>query len=551
MADDRARTVPRLLQLSAAKYGDRIAVADGAVRLTFAELRALAERAARGFLALGIRPGDRVGIWAPNSATWMACSLGAQSAGAVVVPINTRYRAYEARELLARTDAAVLVVADGFLGYDYLAALRRTDRELAQEAADGGAEPPKTSVTRIVNVSGDAAPVPDTALGAGVLTWAQFLDGGAAVPDAALEDARSTVGPGDLSEIIFTSGTTGRSKGVMLTHAGALDLYYTYGAIWGVRPGDRYLVSLPFFHTGGNKAGMMLSLIFGMTVIPFPVFDPVHAMQVIESEGVTVMNGPPTVYATILDHPRRGEFNLGSLRVAATGAAVVPESLVERARTELPFENFITAYGLTECCGTATMCRSTDPTSVVAATNGAALPGVELKVVGPDGAGLPAGEPGEVLIRGANVTPGYWRDPDATAAAIDAGGWLHTGDIGHLDADGHLKITDRLKDLFIVGGFNVSPAEVEQVLARHQDISEVTVIGVPDARLGEVARAYVIPRPGANPDSDQIIAWCRERLANFKVPRTVEFVTTLPRNASGKVLKHELRRAATNPQPQK
>ena len=545
MADDRARTMPRLLQLSAAKYGDRIAVADGPVRFTFAELRTVAERAARGFLALGVRPGDRVGIWAPNSATWMACSLGAQTAGAVVVPINTRYRAYEARELLARTDAAVLVVADGFLGYDYIAALGRTDQELAQEAADGAAEPLKTSVTHIVNVSADAAPTTDTALGAGVLTWSQFLDGGAAVPDAALEDARSAVGPDDLSEIIFTSGTTGRSKGVMLTHAGPLDLYHEFGAIWGVQPGDRYLVSLPFFHSGGNKAGMMLCLIFGLTVIPFPVFDPVAAMQVIESEGVTVMNGPPTIYATILDHPRRAEFDLGSLRLAATGAAVVPESLVERARTELPFENFITAYGLTECCGTATMCRSTDPTSIVAATNGAALPGVELKVVGPDGASLPVGESGEVLIRGANVTPGYWRDPDATAAAIDAGGWLHSGDIGHLDAAGHLKITDRLKDLFIVGGFNVSPAEVEQVLTRHQDISEVTVIGVPDARLGEVAKAYVIPRPGANPDSGQIIAWCRERLANFKVPRTVEIVTTLPRNASGKVLKHELRQAAT------
>jgi acyl-CoA synthetase (AMP-forming)/AMP-acid ligase II len=547
VADDLARTIPRLLQVSAAKYGSRIAVADGDVRLTFTELRVLAERAARGFLAAGIRPGDRVGIWAPNSATWIACSLGAQTAGAVVVPINTRYRAFEARELLARTDAAVLVVADGFLGYDYIAALGRTEED-AEEDAEGDAALLKVSVTHIVNLC-DGQPTAGTALGAPVLSWPQFLDAGAGVSQSAVADASAAVAPDDLAEIIFTSGTTGRPKGVMLTHGATLDLYRSFGAIWGLRPGDRFLLSLPFFHTGGLKGGLINSLIHGATVIPFPVFDPLHAMQVIERERVTVMMGPPTVFATILDHPQRSEFDLASLRLASTGAAVVPQSLVERARAELPFENFITAYGLTECCGSATMCRPADPARVVAATNGTALPGVEVKVADPDGAGLAPGEPGEVLVRGSNVTPGYWRDPDATAAAIDADGWLHTGDVGHLDAEGHLTITDRLKDLFIVGGFNVSPAEVEQVLARHPEISEVTVIGVPDDRLGEVARAYVIPRPGTSPAGEAIITWCRERLANFKVPRTVEFVTALPRNASGKVLKHELRHAATEAQP--
>jgi acyl-CoA synthetase (AMP-forming)/AMP-acid ligase II len=276
-------------------------------------------------------------------------------------------------------------------------------------------------------------------------------------------------------------------------------------------------------------------------MVPMAVFDAAAAMATIEREGISVMNGSPTIYSSILDHPDRDRYDLSTLRVAATGAAVVPQRLVERARTELPFQNFVTAYGLTECCGTATMCRSTDSTETVAATNGSALPGVELRVVDPSGADLPSNEPGEVLVRGGNVTRGYWRDDIATAAAIDPAGWLHTGDIGTLDDAGNLKITDRLKDLFIVGGFNVSPAEVEQVLARHPDVSEVAVVGVPDVRLGEVAKAFVLVKPGHGLHEDEVIAWCRERLANFKVPRSVEVVDALPRNASGKVLKRELR----------
>jgi HIP---CoA ligase len=377
-----------------------------------------------------------------------------------------------------------------------------------------------------------------------VVSWAELAGLADRVPpDAALVTA-GAVSPGDLSEIIFTSGTTGPAKGVQLTHGASIELYVPYGQIWGLRPGDRYLIIFPFFHTAGSKAGIMTCLLHGVTMVPMPVFDPVEAMRMIEKHRISVMNGSPTIYTSILDHPERDNYDLGSLRVAATGASVVPQRLVERARTELSFENFITAYGLTECCGTATMCRSTDSAETVARTNGAALPGVELRVIGLDGGDVPAGEPGEVLVRGRNVTPGYWRDPGATAAAIDQDGWLHTGDIGTLDAAGNLKITDRLKDLFIVGGFNVSPAEVEQVMARHPGVSEVAVVGVPDTRLGEVGRAYVIPKPGTSPEPDQVIAWCRERLANFKVPRSVVFVATLPRNASGKVLKRELRASA-------
>ena len=527
------RTIPGLVRLSARRFAGLTAVSDGPARLTFAELGDRVLEAARAFMASGVRPGDRVGLWAPNSCRWVVAALGVVAAGGVVVPINTRYRGPEAHDLLARTSARLLVVEQGFLGYDHVGAVRNA---LADEA---GSVP--LDLQLIVDLA--AAPAGTD----GVTSWAELLAGAAAVAETDALAVADRVRPEDMSEIIFTSGTTGRAKGVTLSHGAGIDLYQPYGEIWGVRPGDRYLICLPFFHTGGLKAGILTSLLFGMTMVPMAVYDPVTAMQVIERERISVMNGSPTIYTSILDHRDRSRYDLSSLRVAATGAAIVPQRLVERARTELPFQNFITAYGLTECCGTATMCRSTDSTQVVAATNGSALPGVELRVVDRDGNALAPGEAGEVLIRGGNVTRGYWQDPEATAAAIDAAGWLHTGDIGTLDAAGQLKITDRLKDLFIVGGFNVSPAEVEQVMARHPDISEVAVVGVPDDRLGEVAKAFVITKHDRHPGQQEVIAWCRERLANFKVPRSIEFVSVLPRNASGKVLKRELRQTPAAP----
>ncbi|MEU8252075.1 AMP-binding protein [Nonomuraea sp. NPDC048916] len=528
MNDDQAaeRTIPRMLMASAERFGDRLAVIDGEAVLTFRELRDAALAVARAALALGIERGDRVGVWAPNSHRWITVSLGLHCAGATVVPVNTRYRGPEAREILARVRAKAVFVDGGFLGYDYAGVVREPGEEEGASLDD----------LAVVDMLGAGTPGDPRLLG-----WDGFLALGERVTGEAAREAASAVRPDDLAEVIFTSGTTGRAKGVTIPHGPSLDLYATYGRVWGLRPGDRYLVTLPFFHTGGNKAGMITSLLHGLTVVPMAVFDPVEAMRLIEAHGISVMNGSPTIYYSLLESSERGSYELGSLRVAATGAAVVPVALVERARSELPFEHFITAYGMTECFGTATMCRVGDSADVIARSNGRALPGVELKVVDGEGRDLPPGEPGEVLIRGANVTPGYWEDPAATGEAIDAAGWLHSGDIGTLDADGNLKITDRLKDLFFVGGFNVSPAEVEQVLARHPAVAEVAVVGVPDPRLGEVAKAYVVPRRGAEARGEEIIAWARERMANFKVPRTVELVSTLPRNASGKVLKGELR----------
>jgi HIP---CoA ligase len=296
----------------------------------------------------------------------------------------------------------------------------------------------------------------------------------------------------------------------------------------------------PFFHSFGYKAGILACLVSGAAIVPQMVYDAERAMRLVEAERITVFPGAPTIYQTILDHPGRAGFDLSSLRLAVTGAATVPVALVERMRRELSFDTVLTAYGLTEAV-VATMCRPGDDPDTVAHTSGRATAGFEVRVAGPDGGALEPGEQGEILLRGPNVMLGYLDDPDATRAAVDAGGWLHTGDVGRLDRRGYLTITDRLKDMFICGGFNVYPAEVEQVLARLDGVAESAVVGVPDARLGEVGKAFVVRRPGRALSQAQVLAHCREFLANYKVPRLVEFRDGLPRNPSGKPLKRVLR----------
>jgi acyl-CoA synthetase (AMP-forming)/AMP-acid ligase II len=306
---------------------------------------------------------------------------------------------------------------------------------------------------------------------------------------------------------------------------------------------DRYLCINPFFHNFGYKAGILACLQTGATLIPHLTFDALRALQAIEEHRITVLPGPPTIYQTLLDHPARREYDLSSLRFAVTGAATVPIVLVERMQTELDIDIVLTAYGLTEANGMGTMCRADDDAVTVATTCGRPFAGFELRIDTTDNDDA-AQESGEVLLRGPNVMLGYLDDPEATAAAIDADGWLHTGDIGAVDEAGNLRITDRLKDMYICGGFNVYPAEIEQVLARMQGVADAAVIGVPDDRLGEVGRAFVVARPGSVLDEATVIAYTREHLANFKAPRSLRFVDELPRNAGGKVLKTQLREMA-------
>jgi acyl-CoA synthetase (AMP-forming)/AMP-acid ligase II len=301
------------------------------------------------------------------------------------------------------------------------------------------------------------------------------------------------------------------------------------------------LVVYPFFHTAGLKSCILASFLVGCTLVTHPVFDVASVVARVEEERITVLPGPPSVFQSILAHPDFTSFPLDTLRLSVTGAAVVPVELIDNMRTRMGLESVVTAYGLTETHGTATICEQSDPIETIASTVGHPLEGLELRIVDDGGAEQQVDVAGEVLVRGFNVMSEYFDDPEGTRQAIDPEGWLHTGDIGFLGTDGYLRIVDRKKDIVIVGGFNVSSAEVEAMLLQHADIAQAAVVAMPDARLGEVTAAFVVARADRRPDPAEVVEWCRGRMANFKVPRRVEIVTALPLNASGKVLKRELR----------
>lgn len=516
-------TTPALLRAAAAAHGDHPAIVDGDLTLSYAELLQEVNATAAAMIGAGIEPGDRVAVWAPNIWEWPVTLLGLHAAGAVVVPLNTRYKGVEAAYILNTSRARVLFTVEGFLGNDYVSMLRRSG-----EALD--------HLERIVVLRGEA---PD-----GAITCESFLGLGAEV-GAATVDARATqVSPDDLSDLLFTSGTTGAPKGVMCTHGQTTRAFGDWAEVVGLRTEDRYLVVNPFFHAFGYKAGIVASLTVGATIYPQAVFDVPQVMAAIATHRITMIPGPPTLYQSILNHPDFRPDALSSLRLAVTGAAVVPVELIHQMRDVLGFETVITGYGLTEACGIAAMCRHDDDPETIANFSGRAIPGVEVEVHDPDGNRVGPMTPGEVVVRGYNVMRGYFEDPARTAEAIDAEGWLHTGDIGVMDDRGYLRITDRLKDMFIVGGFNAYPAEIESLLVAHPAIAQVAVVGVPDDRMGEVGVAFVVPVAGQDVDPEEIVAWARERMANYKVPRTVFVIDELPLNASGKVLKYELRERA-------
>ena len=519
MSDDLPPTIGAVVTRAAELFGEAEAFVDGEVSLSFVQLAAEVERAARAFIASGIEPGDRVAIWGPNCVEWAIAELGLHSAGAVLVPLNTRFKGKEAAYVIGKARARLLFTVTDFLDTDYVALL---------DGVEG-----LDCVEETITLRG-ASP-------AGTTPMTEFLArADQASADAAAERAAGVAGE-DTSDILFTSGTTGHPKGAMLRHAAGIRAYDAWSTVVGLREGDRYLIINPFFHAFGLKAGILASLIKGATMLPQPVFDVPTVMERVPVDRITMLPGPPAIYQTILNHPDLERFDMSSLRLAVTGAAPVPVEMVNRMYDTLGFETVVTGYGLTEVHGIATMCRHDDDPETIANTDGRAIPDVEVRVVDDEGNEVPRGEPGEVVIRGYNVMSGYFEEPEQTAETIDADGWLHTGDIAVMDERGYIDITDRMKDMFIQGGFNAYPAEIENLLLDHPDIAQVAVIGVPDERLGEVGMAFVVPTTGTRPDEAAIVAWAREAMANYKAPRYVEIVEALPMNASNKVLKYELR----------
>ncbi|MGV9303195.1 AMP-binding protein [Nonomuraea sp. NPDC003727] len=479
-------TIPRMLRERARERPD----APVTLEFGMAALRERARTVARALIAQGVRAGDRVAVWGPNDLSWAVHAFGVWDAGAVLVPISARAKRLEAAELARRTGVSMLI------GEDRLPDVRPFEGVRGALASVAEAE------ARALAVRGD-----------------------------------------DLCEIMSTSGTTGTPKGVMLDHAQVLRGYWDWSEIVTLREGDRYPVIAPFAHGFGLNAGLLACVMRGATMMPVAAFSPDALMTLVESGGITILAGPPTLFARLLEELDRRPCDVKSLRVAICGAAAVPASLVTRLVERVGLERMINAYGLME--GTVvSMTRHDDPVEVIAGSAGRPVPGIEVKIVDAMGKEVPQGERGEILQRGYGVMRGYWGEPDKTAEVIDAGGWLHTGDIGVLDAAGNLTIVDRKKELYIVNGFNVSPAEVESLLLHEGSLAQAAVIGVPDDRSGEAGWAYVVPRAGAEVSEEQLRAWAKANMADYKVPRRVFVLDELPVNATGKLDKIALREAA-------
>ncbi|HEY5854340.1 MAG TPA: FadD3 family acyl-CoA ligase [Aldersonia sp.] len=477
------QTIPEMVLSTGDRIGDSEAVVDGPLRLTFTELTERIRRAAGAFADAGVDRGDRVAIWAPNSAEWIVAAFGALTAGATLVPVNTRYRAEEAADIITRSGARAVLVEKGFLGQDYTVPVGVPVFDLKSDFLSSGSPFERT-------VDGD-----------------------------------------DIADIMYTSGTTGRPKGVMMNHRQTLRMFAEWCDLADLRRGDRYLMVNPFFHMFGYKAGLIASMIRGATVLPVAVLDVDRVLELVERERITMLPGPPTLYQSLLAAP--GDRDLSSLRAAVTGSADIPVELIRRIRSELPFQTIMTGYGLSEG-GTATASRPGDTFEQIATTVGLPCEGIEVRIA----------DDGEILLRGFNVMQGYLDDPAATAETVDPDGWLHTGDLGDLDTDGRLRIVGRKKDMFIVGGFNAYPAEIEGFLLEHPAVEQVAVIGVPDDRLGQVGKAFVVPAgeiTAGEITADELLAWSRKRMAGFKAPRSVVFLDALPLGATGKVVKDRLR----------
>lgn len=520
-------TLPAMMAASAAAYADKPAIIDADTQLSYAELDSLRWRAAAAFAANGLEKGDRIALWAPNSWEWIVAAIGAQTLGLVVVTVNNRLSGPEAADIIARSGAKLLFTAAQLEKGSPATMLAEQDLpHLARSIVirEGGSWDAFMAL-------GEQA-ISENALGEGTdLT--------------ALQARAAAVTADDAMDMLFTSGTTGKPKGVVCSHQQNIRAFDEWSRTVGLRDDDRYLIINPFFHSFGYKAGWLAAFIRGCTVYPVAAFDPLATMQQIQDDRITMLPGAPSLYEMLLAHPQRSDYDLSSLRLGVTGAAAVPVKLVEDMWQLLGFETVVTAYGLTESSGVVSICRPGDSAETIANTSGRAIDGVELMCADPNtGAEVPRGSEGELWVRGYNVMLEYFEMPEATADAITDDGWLRTGDIGVMDEQGYIRITDRLKDMYIMNGENVYPAEIEKCVYGLEGVAQVAVIGVPKAPQGEVGMAFVVRKPDAAIDTEAVVEHCKAGLARYKVPFYVEFVDALPMNASGKVVKPELKALA-------
>ncbi len=519
-----AETIGACFDRIAGRFGDRdgLVVRHQNIRWRYAEYRREVDRFAAGLLALGIGKGDRVGVWAPNCAQWCVTQFATAKIGAILVCVNPAYRTFELEFALNKSGCVALVTAQRYLTSDYAGMLR--------ELLDAG----KLPHLRHVIATGDA-PTPGMRAFADVSAMGE---GGA----AQLRDIAATLSPHDAINIQFTSGTTGQPKGATLSHHNILNNGRIVGEGMRFTERDRLCIPVPLYHCFGMVMGNLACISHGAAaVFPNDGFDPVKTLEAVQAERCTALHGVPTMFIAELEHPRFAAFDLSSLRTGIMAGAPCPVEIMKRVKAQMHMTEVLIAYGQTETSPVNHQTTRDDPLDKQVETVGRPGPHLEIKLVGEDGAVVPVGTPGEICCRGYSVMQGYWDEPARTAETIDAGGWLHSGDLGVMDGAGYTRIVGRLKDMIIRGGENVYPREVEEFLFTHPAVQEVQVFGIADAKYGEAVCCWIKLRDGHAATEDEVRAFCKDRIAHFKVPRHVRFVADIPMTVTGKPQKFRMR----------
>ncbi|CAN7416141.1 AMP-binding protein [Acidovorax sp. LjRoot117] len=508
-------------------------------RYTYAQLQAEAERLASALLGQGLVPGDRVGIWSHNNAEWVLMQLATAQVGLVLVNINPAYRTSEVEYALNKVGCRLLVSMARFKTSDYLGMLRELAPEWQhQQPGQLGAVklPHLNTVVWIDDGAGQGADEP------GLLRFSDLLARGDA-QDARLAQIAATLKATDPINIQFTSGTTGFPKGATLTHRNILNNGFFIGECMQLTPEDRLCIPVPLYHCFGMVLGNLACFTHGSTIVyPSDGFDPLTVLQTVQDERCTGLHGVPTMFIAELDHPRFAEFDLSTLRTGIMAGSPCPTEVMKRVVEQMHLSEITIAYGMTETSPVSCQSSTDTPLAKRVSTVGQVQPHLEVKIVDPDsGAVVPIGQRGEFCTRGYSVMHGYWGDEAKTREAIDAEGWMHTGDLATMDDEGYVNIVGRIKDMVIRGGENIYPREIEEFLYRHPQVQDVQVVGVPDAKYGEELCAWIIAKPGTTPTEDDIRAFCKGQIAHYKVPRYIRFVTSFPMTVTGKIQKFKIR----------
>jgi fatty-acyl-CoA synthase len=540
-------TIPEHFAEIARRFGDREAVVSlpQRRRLRYRELAQAVDRVARGLLGVGFGRGDRIGVWSTDNIEWLLLQLATARIGAVLVNINPAYRPRELAYSLKKSEVQGLFVIPAFLSSDYVAMLVELLPELKQ-AAPGKLASAEFPALRKVVLYDPAAPEQTARPHPGFSLWQELLAAGAGISEATLEEATAALDRDDPINIQYTSGTTGFPKAVVLTHHNILNNAWFTAQAMRFTERDRLCVPVPFYHCFGMVLANLLCLSVGAClVIPSPHFDALAVLEAVHAERCTALHGVPTMFIAELEHPRFAEFDLASLRTGIMAGAPCPPPLMRRVIDELHVREILIGYGETEASPITHLTAADDSLERRLETVGTNLPHQEVKLVHTKtGATVPVGEVGEVCFRGYHVMRGYYGDAEATRKAIDAQGWLHSGDLGTMDTDGYVRITWRLKEMIIRGGENIYPREIEEFLYTHPKIAQVAVFGVPDAYYGEEIAAWIQLRAGERATEDEIRAFCKGRIAHFKVPRHIRFVEEFPMTVTGKLQKFRMREIA-------